>query len=340
MAQPYRVGIIGCGGISSRHAKGFGGHPACTLVAGADINAANVEKLAGEYPFAGKYTDYHELLERERPDIVAICTWPGTHAEITAAAADRGVKGILCEKPMALNMGEVDAMIAACERTGTKLSIGHHARFERSNSTAREQILAGAIGQPTLLRARSDGGLLNNGSHAVDRMRYLLGDPGTEWVLGQVERRTDRWERAHPIEDLCSGLIAFAGGARGVLESDVPEAGAPGGYYVYGTEGTLRAGRGTLQLLSAKGSGWQEVELQPTNTQHGEFIDWLEGRGGNRTEARQTRAAMEILMAIYESARTKGLVTLPLQTQESPLRIMIDDGTLPVEKPGKYDIRL
>jgi predicted dehydrogenase len=200
-------------------------------------------------------------------------------------------------------------------------------------------IAEGAIGRPTMLRARATDGLLNNGTHAVDRMRYLLGDPVTLWVLGQVERRTDRWERAHPIEDRCAGLIAFEGGARGVLEVDTPEAGAPSGQHVYGTEGTLRWVQQGVQILSGE-AGWRDVELRPTSSQHQEFIDWLEGRGGNRTEARQARATMEILMAIYESARTQGLVEMPLQTKESPLKRMIDSGQLPVEKPGKYDIRI
>src|SRR5207245_963487 len=175
--------------ISRRHARGFGERPGCTLVAGADIRLENVEKLAAEFGFANKYTDYREMLERERPEIVAICTWPGTHAEITVAAAELGAKGILCEKPMCLNLGEADRMIEACARAGTKLAVGHHGRFERANTTARERIQEGAIGRPSLLRAHASDGLLNNGTHAIDRMRYLLGDPSALWVIGQVERR-------------------------------------------------------------------------------------------------------------------------------------------------------
>jgi hypothetical protein len=107
---------------------------------------------------------------------------------------------------------------------------------------------------------------------------------------------------------------------------------------VFGTEGTLRWTRESLQLLG--GAGWQDVELRPSRSQHEEFIDTLEGRGSNRTEGALARGTMEILMAIYESARIKGLVEMPLQTKASPLRRMIEDGTLPVEKPGKYDIRI
>src|SRR5437667_193472 len=79
------------------------------------------------------------------------------------------------------------------------------------------------IGKPTLLRSGPEGGLLNNGTHAIDLARFLLGDPAALWVIGQVERRTDRYERGHPIEDRCAGLIGFEGGARLVIESDMPQ---------------------------------------------------------------------------------------------------------------------
>src|SRR5438876_1241962 len=116
MANQYRVAIIGCGGISRRHARGFREQPGCELVAGADVRPENAAKLASEFEIPRTYTDYRELLEKEHPDLVAICTWPGTHAEITAAAAEAGARGILCEKPACLSLEEADAMIAACLR--------------------------------------------------------------------------------------------------------------------------------------------------------------------------------------------------------------------------------
>src|SRR5262249_52211397 len=144
------------------------------------------------------------------------------------AAAEAGARGILCEKPMARSLAEADTMLAACDAYGAKLAIGHHHRFVSHNTAARRLIAEGAIRQPTPPPPASGGGLLNNGTHMIDRMRYLLGDPEAIWVIGQVERRTDRWERAQPIEDCCVGLVAFAGGARGLIESDLPEPECPG----------------------------------------------------------------------------------------------------------------
>jgi UDP-N-acetyl-2-amino-2-deoxyglucuronate dehydrogenase len=338
VAKQFRAAIIGCGGISSRHARGFKELPGCELVAGADVRPENAAKRAEEFGIRRTYTDYRELLAQEKPDLVAICTWPGTHAEITIAAAAAGVKGIICEKPACLSLEEADSMIDACERTGCRLAIAHHHRFDRQNTTARRLITAGAIGAPALLRGGMEGGLLNNGTHFIDTARYVLGDPPALWVMGQVERRTDRYERGHPIEDRCFGLVGFEGGTRLLIESDMPRD-APGGRFVYGATGTLRFGEGTLELLTPERPGWQSVDLGPDTDQHRELLAWVEGGPESRQSARLARATTEIMMAIYESARARGLVTLPLPSGRSPLHLMLEEGALPVAVPGKYDIR-
>ena len=153
------------------------------------------------------------MMTREDLDIISICTWPSSHAEITIEAVKLGVKGILCEKPMCLSLAKADAMIRACEENGVKLAIGHQHRFDPQNVLARELVKDEVIGKPYLVVCRTRDGLLNNGTHYIDLMRYWLGDPKTEWVIGQVERKTDRFEnrfeRGSPIEDLCMGFICF-----------------------------------------------------------------------------------------------------------------------------------
>ena len=113
MTKPYRVGIIGCGGMSRNHAKAYAQNPETTLVAAMDISRESAAKLSQEYSVPAVYTDYNELLEKEDLDIVSIATWQGVRAEITIAAAKAGVKGILGEKPMAACLGEADDMIEA-----------------------------------------------------------------------------------------------------------------------------------------------------------------------------------------------------------------------------------
>lgn len=337
----YKAGVVGCGVIAGHHARTYQRFEEVELVAAADINKESVENYASEFSVKKQYTDYHEMLEKEELDIVSVCTWQGTHADVTITAAENGVKGILCEKPMCVSLGESDAMIEACDKHGTKLVVCHAMRFDATNTEARKQIKAGIIGQPTLITRRVSGGLLNWGTHVIDITRYVLSDPETEWVMGQVQRKTDKYERRCRIEDLCMGLVCFEGGTRFVLEMDMP---GPdfNKLLVYGTEGILTTGEGGLQVLNDKKSGWQTIK--PTSdgaSQLSELIAWMEGKVEiHRTDGRQARYTMEIMMAIYESLRIKGIVRMPLETKESPLFMMIDDGTLPVEKPGKYDIRI
>jgi len=349
MTETYRVGIIGCGGMGRPHANAYLHNPATTVVAVADINEEAAKKLAGEFSISAVYTDYNKLLKKEDLDIVSIPTWQGVRAEITIAAANAGVKGILGEKPMAASLGEADDMIEVCEKHGAKLAIGHNGRFNATNTEIRRLIQDGAIGEPTLLHHRSkpNAGLLNIGTHAIDGMRYHLSDPETLWVIGQTSRTTDRWERRTRCEDLCMGLICFEGGTRGLYESDLPQP-PIFGPTIQGTAGQIKRGEGgTVLLQSEKTNGFKEIEPAPDRTgqsgQSGliqELIDWMEGKiSDHRSNGRQARYTMEIMMAIYESLRIKNVVKMPLKTRESPLELMIEDGTLPVLKPGRYDIR-
>ena len=329
--------------MSKNHAKAYNENPRTTLVAAMDLNKESAAKLSQEYSIPAVYTDYKELLEKEDLDIVSIVTWQGVRAEITIAAAKAGVKGILGEKPMASCLGEADDMIEACEKHGAKLVIGHQGRFSPKNVEIRRLIRDGAIGQPTLLHGRSkpNAGLLNIGTHVIDGMRYQLSDPETLWVIGQTSRTTDKWERRTLCEDLCMGLVCFEGGARGVYESDLPEPAIPGSA-IYGTAGQIRSGEAGVMLLQTdKASGWTEIEPRAEETdQFQALIDWMEGKtSDHRSSGRQARYTMEIMMAIYESLRIKNVVNMPLETKESPLELMIEDGTLPVLEEGRYDIR-
>ncbi|MBV7340007.1 Gfo/Idh/MocA family oxidoreductase [Chloroflexi bacterium TSY] len=343
MTQTYRVGIIGCGGMGKHHALAYTQNPATALVAVMDISQESTKRLADEFSIPAVYTDYNEMLSKEELDIVSITTWQGVHAEITIAAANSGVKGILCEKPMAASLGEADDMIEACEKYDAKLVIGHHGRFVATNTEIRRLVQDGAIGEPTLLHRRSkpNAGLLNIGTHVIDGMRYHLSDPETLWVIGQTSRTTDRWERRTLCEDLCMGLICFEGGARVIYESDLPGPTVPAAT-IYGTAGQIQIGEGGLVLLqNDKASGWREITPRPEGTdQIQELIDWMEGKiAEHRSSGRQARYTMEILMAIYESLRIKNVVNMPLKTRESPLELMVEDGTLPVLTAGRYDIR-
>jgi len=244
---------------------------------------------------------------------------------------------------MCASHGEALDMIEACDKKGIKLAIGHQRRFNPLNTEARRLIQEGAIGKPQAMLRRDGEGLLNRGTHELDEMCYILGDPKPLWVIGQTSRETDKWERRVRCEDLCMGLICFEGGIRGIYESDLPEPGLRGGV-VYGTDGILKRGeRGTnsLLLLNNKDTDWQMINpREPETSQYQDFIDWVDGKvETHRNNGRRAAVAMELMMAIYESLRIKNVVMLPLKTRENPLDLMVEDNTLPVLKPGRYDIR-
>jgi hypothetical protein len=97
-----------------------------------------------------------------------------------------------------------------------------------------------------------------------------------------------------------------------------------------------------LRFFSGKTTGWQEIDTgydDPWVCQAKEMISWIEGKSGHRGDARQARQTVEILMAIYQSARDHEVVKAPLQVKEYPMDLMFEEGKIPVVEPGKYDIR-
>ncbi len=340
MADKYRVGIIGCGWMGKSHAQAYAELDSVQMVAASDTHPKALAELQSEHDIPGGYTDYHDMLAKEDLDIVSVCSWPGLHAPMTIAAAEAKVPGIICEKPMARTLAEADAMIAAAEQHGSKLVIGHQGRFRKQTNAIRNLIADGAIGRVEMLYIQQNGGLTNSSIHNVDYARYILGDPKVAWVMGSVERRTDRYERAQRIEDRAQALIGFAGGVRGILESDIGDDRRVQPCIVYGSHGSIFPGSSGIRLLTSSGS--KEISFNEPNAQAlqvQELIEWLQGRREHRGHAQNGRQALEVLLAISASTYTRGIVNFPLEITDYPLGLAVDEGVLPVEQPGAYDIR-
>lgn len=289
----------------------------------ADTDAHKGKLFAARHGIARVYADYRQMLDRENPDLVSVCTWHPLHAEMTIAAAARRPKAILCEKPMATSTGEAEAIMIACQRNGVKLAIGFQRRFLPAWVKARELVLGGAVGRPERVMHTRRTGLLNAASHGFDCMRYLLGDLAVEWVFAQVERKTDRYERSVRCEDCVGGHLRFEGG-------------------VQGSEGMVDFDDGWVRYLNAQTRGWREVkvgELDPMAAQAQELVDWIEGRVEHRNRAENGMWTMQMMMGAYESARCHEVVRLPMQTRVKPLDLMVESGQLLVERPGRYDVR-
>ena len=111
------------------------------------------------------------------------------------------------------------------------------------------------IGEPSLVWGHYKGCLLNMGTHVVDAMRYILGDPKTDWVLGQIERKKDSYNRGHRVEEIAEALIQFSNGTRGLLETG-DLAISEFGCHIYGSEGQLDVALNRLLIQSKEHKGW------------------------------------------------------------------------------------
>ncbi len=328
MSRHYRVGIIGCGRIAAAHAHAYAAIESTELVVAAEPDPERRLKFDETYGVTGFYENYREMLADEELDIISICTWPPLHSEMTVAAAESGVKAILCEKPMALNLGEADKMLEACEETGTKLVIGHQHRFDPQTVNVLELIKGNAIGElQSIFGYCNSKDLLTNGTHVVDLIRYFVGDSSVRWVMGQIDRPSDKVDFGHRVEHNAIGHWHFENGTHAMLAQGEL---APSGYafQLCGTAGiiSVNAPQGRpLQVITKNGE--LDVLLEEVNPKHAEveeLIAWLEGGAPHRSRGESGRGTMEVLMAIIESSRLHRAIYLPLETAESPLELMIE----------------
>ena len=336
MSKQYKAAIVGCGSIGQAHMQGYERLDNVDVVAVADPLEAARKMYMTEYGIPQGYATVAEMLEKAQPDIVSVCVWHLLHDTVTAeVAAGPSVKGIICEKPMAIGMGRADAMVDVCEANGVKLAISHQRRFTPGWEKAKELVEDGAIGIPLRADLRVKEGLANWGTHSIDGARYILGDPIAEWVMGAVERRTNKFERDTVIEDACMGLIHFGGSLQ---------------FFIRGTEGMLHVTETVLKLFNAETGGWKSVDLglkegdqaiggNTNGAQTQELIDWIETGKESRGSGRIARDTVEVMMAMYESARHNKVIHLPMEEKEYPLELMIDEGKLPLEDTERYDIR-
>ena len=327
MTKRYRVGIIGTGGISRAHSRGYIACEHTEIVAAADISEEQLKKYGDEFSVKSLYTDYMEMLNKENIDIVSVCTWHKTHCEIVVNAAPY-VKGIMCEKPMALNLREADAMIEACDKANTKLAIGHQRRFAAGHVKGREMLQQGEIGDLRFAWISSPPPLVGWGTHVVDLMRYYLGD--VESVMGQIDvsKRERSIKHGEYNEDAASAYIKFKSGKSGLFETESGQH----KLYFFGEDGEIEAQVGGGLRVKTKGSAeWIHPSLEQIDhftAEMYELVAAIEEEREHLSSGREGRAAMEVLMAIFESSRRRKTIVLPLEEKEHPLELMIEAGEI------------
>ena len=226
------LGIIGAGRIGQVHASAISTRiPSAKLVAVADIDAGAAASLAREHAVPEVYATYEAMLKDSAIDAVIVASATNTHADIIRAAAAAG-KHIFCEKPIALDLGEIDSSIAAVDKAGVKLQIGFNRRFDANFERVRAAVLNGEIGEPHLLHIisrdpapppldyiRISGGIfLDMSIHDLDMARFLMGCEVTEIYASGSVLIDPAIGKAGDIDTalLC---LKFANGALGVIDN-------------------------------------------------------------------------------------------------------------------------
>jgi predicted dehydrogenase len=202
--KTYRAAVIGCsrmGGFIDNEAIGSPGHvapyshaagfyacPRTELVACADTRVDVMEQFGLRYdvPKANQYTDYKEMIARERLDIVSVATQPEPRAEIVIYAAEHGIKAIYAEKAMAASLAEADAMVEACERNGVVLNLGVNRRWSPNYDQMKALIDGGELGPLRNIIVYNNGTLFNTGSHMFDMILRLNNDQSVAWVQANL----------------------------------------------------------------------------------------------------------------------------------------------------------
>lgn len=256
MSAKIGIGVIGLGRMGSVYANYV-----ATQVEGAALVAVSDSRMEALQPYASTsaktYQHYQALLADPNVQGVIITTPTSTHHEVVLAASAAG-KAIFCEKPTALTLSATDEMIAAVEKAGVMFQVGFMRRFDKHYAAAYEQIAAGKIGTPMVIRsigrdpfrtslefanpAMSGGLIVDMGIHDFDILRWLMG--------GEIERvytevASIKYPELLEIGDVDNAMISvrFAGGALGNVEvSRTSGYGYDIRATVIGTEGTLEIG--------------------------------------------------------------------------------------------------
>jgi len=215
-----RAAVIGLGMMGRNHARIYGLMDASRLVAMADSSPVALESMARIYN-AHAYTDYLEMLDKERPDIVSVAVPTWLHREVAVAALERGVH-VFLEKPISGDVAQGQEIIDAADKAGLKLAVGHIERFNPAVLELKQHLEAGQLGRiyqiharrvgPFPPRVQDVGVVIDLATHELNLLEFVTGSR-VETVYAETEREI---HATH--EDLLTGILKFADGTVGILD--------------------------------------------------------------------------------------------------------------------------
>jgi UDP-N-acetylglucosamine 3-dehydrogenase len=217
---PTRVAVIGAGAMGRNHLRVLHDLECADLRALADAHEPTAQRAARPYGIPA-YTDYLELLDKERPQAVVVAVPTIMHCDVALEAISRGIH-LLVEKPIAFTEEEALEIIDAAKHAGVVLTVGHIERYNPAVLELHRRLGAGDLGRvfqiharrlgPFPPRVRDVGVVIDLATHDADVMRFLTGSEVTRVYAETAHRiHTDH-------EDLLSGLLRFADNSIGVLD--------------------------------------------------------------------------------------------------------------------------
>lgn len=344
--RKIRVGIVGCGRISKNHFSSLEHHSGSfELGAVCDIDTATVHEHAQRYRVPG-YSSMATMLEQENLDLVVLCTPSGLHPEQAILAASRKVH-VLTEKPMGTKFPDGLAMVKACDQAGVRLFV---VKQNRRNATL--QLLKRAVEQGRFGRIYNvalnvfwtrpqeyydqgngwrgtwefDGGaFMNQASHYIDLL---------DWIVGPVESvmaYTATQARDIEAEDSGVAIIKWRSGTIGTLNVSMltyPK-NLEGSITILGEKGTVRVGGvavNEIQEWHFADARTEDADIKAasyeTTSVYGfghplyykNVADVMRGAAEPETDGRSGLKSLELLVAMYRSAKDGVKISLPLES--------------------------
>lgn len=231
MKRRVNIALIGTGRIGSMHTRNLKYNiPEANLVAVCDIRLEVAQAIAEDLDIPRVVRDYHELLQDPEIEAIMVTTNTDTHAGIVKDIAAAG-KHIFCEKPLALDLKDIDDVLEAVEKCRVKLQVGFNRRFDKSFRRVHEIVASGEIGRPCILHitnrdpeppsieyARSSGGMfLDMTIHDFDMARFQVGEIEEVYALGSLLVAPELGQADDVDTDVVT--LKFENGALGVIDN-------------------------------------------------------------------------------------------------------------------------
>ena len=342
--------LIGCGRIATNHIKAALNN-GLNIVAVCDVLPEAMETLLAKHGLEKdatikRYTDYQQMIAENDITLASIATESGIHAEIALHCIDNDIN-VIIEKPMAMSMDDAEEIIRRSDARGVKVSACHQNRFNIAVQELRRAVEAGRFGRvshgsihvrwnrnegyytqaPWRGTWAQDGGcLMNQCIHGIDLLRWMMGDE-VEEVYGVTKQQFHDYLEC---EDVGMAVVKFKNGAVGTIEgtTNVYPRNLEETLYLFGENGTVKIGGTSTNNIDEwdfadegeddrKNKGLQEQTSNVYGNGHTSlFADVMDAIVNDRkpyVDAVAGRNALEMILAIYQSAASGKPVQLPLR---------------------------